>query len=623
MCGISAVLGAGGEARVLLSLLHAGIRHRGPDGEGVVLPEGAPVALAARRLKVKDLSDDAAQPMASPDGRVWLSFNGEIDNFRELRQELAALGRAFRSQGDTEVLLAAYETWGTDAFARLDGMWAAAIADLGRRRLVLSRDRFGIKPLYWALEGGVLLVGSEIRQILAARGRRPRAHAPLVAAHLRQERLPCLEETFFEGVQAVPPASWCAIPFDHDGPRPAPAFHRYWDLAAFRCADPERPALAYAEARQELECRLARAVDTQRVADVPVGSLLSGGLHTAELTALLAQLGEYPAFTVAQGNGTASSERGHARAVAERHQLVLHETGLDARWLASHAARAVAAIEEPPLSLAPLAQHRVFQLCRERGVTVVLDGQGADEVLGGYPYHQRTLLWDRLRSGRLSELAREGRAVARREGVSALRVCAAAVLPGLRRRLQAPPDWVDPEYGPRALDPDAPGPRGDAGRDPSRVNRQLFRDVRWGNVKIVLAYTDKNAMAHSVEARVPYFDRRVVELAFSLPDHYKVGGGERKRLLRDVARGRVPDSVVERRDRMGFALPETEVLRALWPSVRDLVRDRAFLSSPCFRRGAARRLIDRFEAGRDVAPAEVWRMAALALWQQAFAVALP
>jgi asparagine synthase (glutamine-hydrolysing) len=618
MCGISAVLSAAGDVRERLQLLHAGIRHRGPDGEGLALPPGTPLGLAVRRLKVKDTSDLAAQPMASADGRLWLAFNGEIDNFRELREELAARGRAFRSRGDTEVLLAAYEAWGSGAFARLDGMWALALADLERRRLVLSRDRFGIKPLYWTVDRGVLLVGSEVRQLLAARGGRPRAHAPLVAAHLRQERLPCLEETFFEGVQAVPPASSCEVPFDE--PPAPPAFRRYWDLADFRCPDPERPALSYPEAREELAHRLERAVAAQRVADVPVGSLLSGGLDSAVVTALLAEHGRHPAFSFSQGEDPASSEGAHARAVAARHGIELHEAALGAGWLAAHAERVVAAIEEPPLSLAPLAQHRVFQLCRERGVTVVLDGQGADEVLGGYPYHQRTLLWDRLRSGRLGDLAREARAVAHREGASVLAVLRAVVEPVLRGRLRPPPAWVDPDYGPRGADrPD----RGDQGHDPSRVNRQLFRDVRWGNVKIVLGYTDKNAMAHSIEARVPYFDRRVVELAFSLPDHYKLGGGERKRLLRDVARGRVPDAVVDRRDRMGFALPEEQVLRTLWPAVRDAARDPAFLSRACFRRKEAARLLDRFESGAAAPPAEVWRLAALALWVQAFGVALP
>jgi asparagine synthase (glutamine-hydrolysing) len=615
MCGISAVLG-GEDVRARLRLLHAVIPHRGPDGEGLALPKGVPLGLAARRLKVKDLSDQAAQPMSSPDGTLWLAFNGEIDNFRELRAELSARGRAFRSQGDTEVLLAAYEEWGTGAFARLDGMWAVALADLRRRRLVLSRDRFGIKPLYWTQADGALLVASEARQILAARGGRPRAHAPLVAAHLRAARLPCLEETFFEGVAAVPPASWCEVPFDH--PREPPAFHRYWDLGRFHCPDPRHPLIGYDDARAELAAALTRAVDAQRVADVPVGTLLSGGLDSSVLTALLAGLdpqAAHPAFHFSDGG----EERAHAAAVAARHGLRLHECSFEPGWLAEHTPRAIEAIEEPPLSLAAVAQYRVFQLCRERGVTVVLDGQGADEVLGGYPYHQRTLLWDRLRGGRLVDLAREVRAVAVKEDVSAASVFAAAVSPVLRRRLAPVPDWIDAEYGWRRIDGEAAA---DAGRDPSRVNRQLFRDVRWGNVKIVLAYTDKNAMAHSIEARVPYFDRRVVELAFSLPDHYKVGGGERKRLLRSVARGTVPDPLIDRRDRLGFGLPEEAVLRGLWPSVREVVEDPVFLESPCFRARAVRELLDGFGAGKPVPPNDVWRVTALALWQRAFGARL-
>ena len=595
MCGISAVLG-GEDVRARLRLLHSVIPHRGPDAEGLALPKGAPVGLAVRRLKVKDLTDQAAQPMASPDGTIWLAFNGEIDNFRELRAELSARGRAFRSQGDTEVLLAAYEAWGTGAFARLDGMWAVVLADLPRRRLVLSRDRFGIKPLYWARADGALLVASEVRQILAARGGRPRAHAPLVAAHLRGARLPCLEETFFEGVEAVPPATWCEVPFDP--PREPPVFHRYWDLAHFHCPDPQRPPHTYEDARAELDAALTRAVDAQRVADVPVGTLLSGGLDSSVLTALLAGLdptGGHPAVPLQRRRRSPARSR-HGRPWPRRHWLPHHECSFEPGWLAAHAPRAIEAIEEPPLSLAAVAQYRVFQLCRERGVTVVLDGQGADEVLGGYPYHQRMLLWDRLRSGRLRDLAREVRAVARKEDVGR---CPSWRQPSPR---PAPPARTAaglgrPEYGWRRVEGE---PRDDAGRDPSRVNRQLFRDVRWGNVKIVLAYTDKNAMAHSIEARVPYFDRRVVELAFTLPDDYKVGGGQRKRLLRSAARGTVPDSLIDRRDRLGFGLPEEQVLRGFWPSVREAVTDPAFLESRCFRTRAVRELLDGFAAGRAV-----------------------
>src|SRR3954447_15177296 len=231
MCGISVLLDPIASPRSVARLLamHGVIRHRGPDGEGFLLCDdqgsvthvtrpdalnGATavprVGFAFRRLKICDLSTAADQPMGSADGKTWVVFNGEIYNFRELRRELEARGHTFRTSGDTEVVLAAFEEWGERCFEHLDGMWAIVILDLNRNRLVVSRDRFGIKPLYWMIDqSGALLLASEIKQLLGAtEGERLRSNRPLIMAFLRGVRYPTLEETFFQGVRSVPPASW-------------------------------------------------------------------------------------------------------------------------------------------------------------------------------------------------------------------------------------------------------------------------------------------------------------------------------------------------------------------------------------------------------------------------------
>jgi asparagine synthase (glutamine-hydrolysing) len=265
--------------------LHAPIRHRGPDDEGFLfvaadgtvarsssgaLPPGKRITLgmAFRRLGILDLRPEAAQPMGSADRATWLVFNGEIYNFRELRAELEAEGREFRSHGDTEVLLAAYERWGEGCFARLDGMWALAILDLPKRRLVVSRDRFGVKPLHWALCDGALLLASEAKQIVHAQGVRPTPNRPLVEMYLRGTRYPFVDETFFEGIHLMPPATWASWPLDD--PPQTPVFHPYWALAD-HVAHPSR-AVPYAEARDRVEETLTRAVASHMVADVEVGS---------------------------------------------------------------------------------------------------------------------------------------------------------------------------------------------------------------------------------------------------------------------------------------------------------------------------------------------------------------
>ncbi|HET8643931.1 MAG TPA: asparagine synthase (glutamine-hydrolyzing), partial [Vicinamibacteria bacterium] len=430
MCGISVLLDPSRPRglRERLLRMHAPIRHRGPDGEGFLLagegaalqaqeaaslpPMAAPLGIAFRRLRILDLSPAAAQPMASPDGAVWIAFNGEIYNYRELRAELAAGGREFRSRGDTEVALAAYEAWGEGAFERLDGMWAIALADLRRRRLVISRDRIGIKPLYWTLEGGAFAAASEIRQLLALGEGRPQVNAGLAGRYLAGSRYPCLEETFFAGVRAVPPATFCALPLD--GNLPAPSFVPYWRLDRYRA---EGTAPPYDEARARFEIALRDAVRSHAVSDVRLGALLSGGLDSSTLAALLA--GEMrgsgrtpPTFSFGVP-GTEGSELELAAEVARAHGLPNHQAGFDAAWLRAQAPAVLRALEEPPLALPALAQYRTFALCREHGVTVVLDGQGADEVLGGYPYHQRLLLLDRLRRGRAAAFASELRAIGR------------------------------------------------------------------------------------------------------------------------------------------------------------------------------------------------------------------
>src|SRR5579862_4451366 len=277
MCGLSAIVAPEGDDRLLISLLdmHGRIRHRGPDGEGFTvfdadwraaaarserqLRELAPprlrAGLAFRWLQIQDPGETAAQPMASPDGSVWLTFNGEIYNFQELRQELMGLGHAFASVSDTEVLLAAYLQWGRECFARLNGMWAIILVDLRTRTMLISRDRFGIKPLFYHCDQGRLIVASEIKQLLAA-GARPRANRQALGRFVRGDRPAVPEETFFKDVFAQPAATYCQI--DLQKPAMSLAFRPYWTLEA-----PARQRVAHPPIRKAaaaLEALLARSV---------------------------------------------------------------------------------------------------------------------------------------------------------------------------------------------------------------------------------------------------------------------------------------------------------------------------------------------------------------------------
>ncbi len=527
MCGISVLLDPAGSPRLIARLLamHGVIRHRGPDGEGFLLCDdrgnvthatqpdslnatttAAPrVGFAFRRLKICDLSTAADQPMGSADGKTWIVFNGEIYNFRELRSELEAKGHVFRSRGDTEVILAAFEEWGEDCFARLDGMWAIVILDLRRNRLVVSRDRFGIKPLYWTIDdSGALLLASEIKQILAAaEGRAPRSNRPLIAAFLRGSRYPVLEETFFEGVRSIPPATWCEI--DLAAPA-APHFRPFWALEDFTA---ERNQLSYREAVERVEEVLGHAVASHCQGDVKVGALLSGGLDSSTLVGLAHRHGAPKLPTYSLGYRDAAPqfcEMPYVDAMARRDGIENHETTIDASWVASNTDRILWALEEPPLAMPAFAQYRIFEFCREHGATVILDGQGADEITAGYSYHQRLFVKDRLLHGRPLAAYSELHAIAQREQRSAPGLFYEQfVAPRFRARPSFP--WIA-DGGERDGTAEAAFARQDVGRDHSLVNRQLYFDVRWGNVKIVLGYGDRNAMAHSIEVARAVFRSR-------------------------------------------------------------------------------------------------------------------
>ena len=632
MCGFSVILPkrAAPDVRSRLALMHAAIPHRGPDGEGfLLLDDVAPkrgaqldalqvdrprLGVAFRRLKICDLSDAAMQPMGDTDGATWLVFNGEIYNFRELRAELEALGHVFRTHGDTEVVLHAYLAWGERCFARFEGMWAIVILDLPRRRLVLSRDRFGIKPLHWMIDDdGALLLGSEIKQFLRPH-RGLRANRPLIEMFLHGQRFPTLEETFFEGVRLMPPGTLAIA--DIDAPRPL-VCTPYWQLSDFTGSGTPP---SYADAVDRAEDLLVRAVASHRQADVKVGALLSGGVDSSTLVGLACRDGCLPTYSLGyRAAAPAFCELPFVDSMVERYGLENHEIGFDAEWVADNTDNILWALEEPPLAMPAFAQYRVFELCRQHNATVVLDGQGADEIAGGYQYHQRAQVKELIQHGQPFSGLAELTAIARRDRIAPPRLFAQYFLSRFyRSRTRFP--WIAPG-GARSNVAEFALARVGYGRDTELVNRLLHFDVRWGNAKIILGYGDRNAMAHAIEARVPYFDRAFVEFIFSLPARYKVANGDRKRILRDVARRYIPPKITERPDRMGFGTPDEAMLRGpLLSLVKAAVNDRAFQQAGWVDGRRASQFVEQLEDGAHNDYRAVWRLFMLSRWATRFGV---
>jgi len=653
MFGLSAIVDFSPGEGLLDALLamHAQIRHRGPDGEGFCLVDDfwRPVwgqgsgsgagagsfpplraGLAFRWLQIQDSSEAAAQPMASSDGSTLLLFNGEIYNFRELRRELKAFGHSFRSESDTEVILAAYHQWGNEMFARLEGMWAIVLLDLRARKLLMSRDRFGIKPLFYHLRGSRLLIASEVKQLLAA-GVPPVANVSAVTRFIRGSRPESPEQTFFAAIASQPAATYALV--DLQQPVRELTFTPYWRLAP--PAGPVADAPSLEASCGTLDGLLTRLVAEHMVGPVPMGILISGGLDSSVVAALAAapyaERGERGmGFSmVLDRRYSRFDETAHIDQVVSAVGVHGYTVELTPAWLKASMQRLSRTQEEPVAGVAVAGQYLTFELAAKRGAKVVLDGQGADELFAGYPRHQIVYLTDCVRRMAFGALFRELAALLRHDRGFFRAVWRAMFVPRLERISGGGKDWAidfirdqtDAATGSAKVPGRPPAAPAQGAIQDSALGEVLRKDVLTGNLRAVLALSDRNSMAHSIEARVPYVDRRIVEVAFQLPDRYKIGEGQRKLILRKLGAGRLPKEIVTRVDRIGFGAPIREWLMQEFKSeLSALPEGPAFRDSISIDRTRMRRFIEGFLSGHHHDAGTIWRLYAVDQWARAYAV---
>jgi len=558
MCGIAAIVGGSPPAGAVASMVDA-LVHRGPDERCETALPGC--ALGHARLRILDLAT-GSQPMTDAAQRYWIVFNGEIYNFRELREELERKGRAFRTSSDTEVVINAYDEWGRACLDRFRGMFAFALWDTRAKTLFAARDLFGEKPLYYAAgRGGAFLVASELRALLAAGLTERSLDRQSVDAYLALGYVPP-ERTIYEGVGTLPPAH--ALTWRDGRVDVAP----YW-----------RPsfgghAVTLPEAAEELRAAAARAVKRQMIADVPVGAFLSGGLDSSTVVALMQQQSARPVKTFSVGFGTAINELPYARAVARRYGTEHHEIDLGEIDAVAMARRVAEVHDEPFADTSSIPTFLVAQYAR-RFVTVVLSGDGGDEMFGGYSRYvalQRsqsirmaTPQWLLLRAG--SRLLRERwRGLAERSQIAGIAARAGDLW---ERNLMMHTVIAAPER--LRLRGAANGYDIGAYQPPAHVaglDRAFDFDVRVFLAGDILTKVDRAAMANSLETRAPFLDRDVAELALSLPATLKVCNGERKRVMRAAFEPLWPEEIRER-PKQGFGSPVAQWLRG--PSMRALV----------------------------------------------------
>jgi len=608
--------------------------HRGPDGRGWRTFDSAagPLALGHLRLSIIDLSDDAAQPMSYADGRFWITFNGEIYNYIELRAELAALGHVFRTASDTEVLLAAYAQWGEAALDRLIGMFAFAIWDAREQVVFAARDRFGIKPLYvYATPTGAALA-SEIKQIAALPGFTARLNLARAYDFLSSGIMDHTGETMFEGVGQLQGGECLRLDLRRWQPG-APLPVRRW----YGIIEPGTLDIDEATAARRFRELLAESVRIHLRSDVPVGTCLSGGLDSSSIVCLMTR------ELAAAGSGArvhSVSACYDAKEVDERPfmEAVVDQTGSIPHWCYPRVDDAFALAEritwhqdEPYGSTSIFAQWCVFEEAHRAGLKVMLDGQGADEQLagyhGGFSYYFASLLRQRC----FTELLRA--MVERRawHGVSLSDQFQTLVLPLLpapvarllrrQRRALAQHDWLNgdgmrPYLGGSAFE----RAREQIGRPPvTGVGDLCVVMTQSSNLAMLLHWEDRNSMAHGIEARVPFLDHRLVEFSLALGNRHKLVGGDTKRVLRSGMNGILPEKVRQRRDKLGFATPEEAWFRG---PLREAVlagveQTLAYFPGLLNIAGVRAHAADMIEGRRGV-DFSLWRIVNLGIWGHLF-----
>lgn len=625
MCGISGKFIYREEASIDAGLMQRMTRllaHRGPDGDGHYVQGN--VGLGHRRLSIIDLST-GAQPLTNEDETVWIVFNGEIYNFQELRERLVKRGHVFRTKSDTEVIVHLYEDEGAECVQQLRGMFAFAIWDTKRRRLIVARDRVGIKPLYYFDDGHSLWFASELKAILADPTVRREVNVTGIRKFLAFNYLPG-EETLFQGIYKLLPGHYLVAEASGVTTR------CYWDLRF-----PEkRPPMSFDEAVDQLRELLGATVRDHMIADVPVGVLLSGGVDSSAITSLAVQATDkqIKTFTVGFDGDQVVDERPFARMVAEKFGTDHYDISISEDDFWSFLSSYVWHMEDPVCEPPAVALYYVSKLARNH-VKVLLSGEGGDEAFAGYPNYPNMLKLERIRAA-LGPLARPVGTVAARAGVwlgnerahrygnalgRPLADCYYSRTSGPTSFFQLRADeFFTPGFltASRSLVPgrdiaDLLKPAGKWGL----LDQMLYVDSKTWLPDDLLVKADKITMANSVELRVPLLDHVMMEFAASLPPHFKVGKGDTKRVLKATFAKLLPEDVLKRK-KAGFPVPYGMWLRnGLKGRVEDvLLSDRA-TARGYFEKCEINRLLQTdSRSGRF--GKEIFSLLVVELWHQAF-----
>jgi asparagine synthase (glutamine-hydrolysing) len=626
MCGIAGIVATHAlqpDDRRRVARMRDVIAHRGPDGAGLFADDRA--ALGHRRLSIVDLAG-GAQPLANEDETIQVVFNGEIYNHADLRPQLEAAGHRYRTRSDTETIVHAYEQWGDDCVERFRGMFAFAIWDGPRRRLLLARDRLGVKPLYWARAGDRLLFASEIKAILESGLIEARANEDVLPEVLAT-RATAGEETLFRGIHKLMPGHVLAFAGGQVQQR------RYWDVPA--APEPDAPVRSRAEEVEAFRALLDESVRVRLMSDVPLGVFLSGGIDSSAIAGLMARrIGRLQTFSVAFED-RACNELEYAREVAQAIGAENHEVIVGEGDFFGALPRLIWHEDEPIAHPSSVPLYFVSELAR-RHVKVVLTGEGSDELLAGYGKYPRALLnWrlgqaytaavpgavrrglaglaDRL-PGKVGRYARRSFVAVEHAPDMAFFDNFAAVNVARQRQLLSPrlqSMLRERAYGAVMAAFDRPS------ADRPLLDHLLYADLKTYLVELLMKQ-DQMSMAASIESRVPFLDHHLVEFAWRLAPDRKLSGFTTKRILRDAIADVVPKSILTR-PKAGFPVPFGTWLQAGWHAVaRDVLLDRRARERDVVAPAGVERLVDAAARGVHGSAEAVWSLVNLELWFRTF-----
>ncbi|WP_297670359.1 asparagine synthase (glutamine-hydrolyzing) [uncultured Desulfovibrio sp.] len=635
MCGIAGICRMDGaslapEAGPQVRAMTDRMAHRGPDGEG--LWTNGPVCLGHRRLSIIDLAG-GGQPMHSHDGQLTIVFNGEIYNFAELRQELAAAGGRFRTNSDTEIILEAYRRWGTDCLAHFDGMFAFALWDAAARRLFCARDRFGKKPFFYTLQQGRLFFASELSALEEVRSLNFTIAPRSVMRYLAYEYVPA-PQTMYAEARSLPPAHLLLLE------RGDLCVRRYWDMPA----PDEKDKRDVAELCGELRRLLARAVRRRMVSDVPLGVFLSGGIDSTIVAGLMARQSAAPVKTFSIGfTEAAYDESRYARAAARAFGTEHHERVLSAAECADILPRIISGMDVPMADASVAPTWLLSGVTREK-VTVALGGDGADELWAGYEHYIgfKIAEWYNrlpaaLRRGVIEPLARRLPSsagyinprlavetflrAARTPAWQRVQSMLTALTPDMQEALLAAPfkeqapGFLAPEtlFAPTRAQYEHWQPREAA----APLARAFHVYVRQFLPEDILVKVDRCSMLHSLEVRAPFLDRDAAEFAARLPVRHRLHGFRRKWLLKKAFADLLPPEILHRNKR-GFQIPVAQWLRGrMRPLMEDMLCAGALREQGIFDPQAVRALMDEHISGRADLRKPLWTLLVFQLWRKA------